>query len=104
MLVGQGYRSKMHNSFRRLKQAGLVRQVEMSFIQRLIQEKAAQETGVMKITTTRPGGQPEVLYTRFEFILRNMDGQWLIAVDQDEALDSATGREQFAAGKPLAFP
>lgn len=88
--------------FKRVKSEGKVRRTtEVRFIDRILSNDFAYETGYFKSRTTLANGQLRVSYTKFFFILRKENNAWRILVDSDTSEGGLITEEMFMEAKAI---
>ena len=100
IMVGTDYRKSQFRGNAISRSRDLEREIELRFIDRLVQGNVAYEVGYYKLTVRRPEEATDVYYGLFHVTLKKMEGKWRIYIDSDEGLELTEG--EFNAARRLS--
>lgn len=74
---------------------------ELRFTERISNGMLAYEVGYFKNESTKPNGEKEIYYGKFQVALRKESGVWKILVDSDSNESGTLTAKEFLAARPL---
>jgi len=86
IMVGTAYRKNEYRRNSISQSKDWERSLEIRFVDRLVEGAIAYEVGYYRVSLTRPGHEPQVLFGLFHTTLKRVDGEWKIFIDEDEVL------------------
>jgi hypothetical protein len=84
-----------------LQKSGARLKMEVRFEDRVVDEGAASERGVLRTVMTDAKGKEQIGHARFHVISRKSDEGWRIVTDYRWRTDPAADAAAFAAAKPI---
>ena len=84
-----------------LEKSGARLEMEVRFDDRVVDDSAASERGVLRTVMTDAKGKEQVSHARFHVISRKGDDGWRILTDYRWRTDPAADAAAFAAAKPI---
>lgn len=100
IMVGTEYRKSQFRGNAISRSRDFEREIDLRFIDRLVQGNVAYEVGYYRLTVRRPAKEADVYYGLFHVTLKKVEGKWRIYIDSDEGLELT--EEEFNAAKRLS--
>jgi len=101
MMLGQEYADAIAMNVKWHKQNNVTRQIEFSFMERIVKKNTAYEQGYYKVTNSRDGKQ-RTFYGMFTVVLKRTNGIWKILMDTDTSNSGSINEADFRKGIPLS--
>ena len=100
MMVGTEYARAMELNANWNKENEVTRQIEFSFLERIVKDDTAFEVGYYKVTNER-GGEQRSFYGIFTVVMKKKNGIWKILLDSDTSNKNTVTEADFQSGVPL---
>lgn len=95
------YAERMEASTKHNRESGRVRNLALSFHERIIGEDKGFETGIYRVNISEADGTNATYFGKFHTALTRGSGKWQLLLDADGSLAEEEGKKLFTEGKVL---